>query len=53
MAQPIVVAGATAESGAAVGPVRNHGPRLYRERAAGVKVFRLEMNDTAPILRKF
>jgi putative tryptophan/tyrosine transport system substrate-binding protein len=29
MAQPIVVAGATAESGAAVGPDRNHGARSY------------------------
>jgi hypothetical protein len=53
MAQPIVVAEATAESGAAVGPVRNHGPRPYSRRTGGVKVFRLEMNETGPILRKF
>ena len=37
MAQPIVVAGATAESGAAVGPVRNHGARSYSRMADGVK----------------
>jgi hypothetical protein len=37
MAQPIVVAGATAESGAAVGPVTNHGAGSYRLMADGVK----------------
>jgi hypothetical protein len=37
MAQPIVVAGATAESGAAVGPDRNHGPRSYSLMADAVK----------------
>jgi hypothetical protein len=53
MAQPIVVAGATAESGAAVGPVRNHGSRSYSLLAGGVKVFRSKVNATGPILRKF
>jgi hypothetical protein len=37
MAQPIVVAGATAESGAAVGPGQNHGARSYNRMADGVK----------------
>jgi hypothetical protein len=37
MAQPIVVAGATAESGAAVGPSQNHGARSYRLMVDGVK----------------
>ena len=37
MAQPIVVAGATAESGAAVGPVESHGARSYSRSADGVK----------------
>jgi hypothetical protein len=37
MAQPIVVAGATAESGAAVGPDRHHGARSYSLIEDGVK----------------
>jgi hypothetical protein len=37
MAQPIVVAGATAESGAAVGPGQIHGARSYSLIAHGVK----------------
>jgi hypothetical protein len=37
MAQPIVVAGATAESGAAVGPGQSHGARSYSLKADGVK----------------
>jgi hypothetical protein len=36
-AQPIVVADATAESGAAVGPGENHGMRPYSEMVGGVK----------------
>jgi hypothetical protein len=36
MAQPIVVAGATAESGAAVGPV-DHGARSYSQMEDDVK----------------
>jgi hypothetical protein len=36
MAQPIVVAGATAESGAAVGPGQSHGARSYSLMADGV-----------------
>jgi hypothetical protein len=37
MAQPIVVAGATAESGAAGGPGQNHGARSYSLMVDGVK----------------
>jgi hypothetical protein len=37
MAQPIVVAGATAESGAAVGPVEIHGARSYSRMVDVVK----------------
>jgi uncharacterized protein len=37
MAQPIIVAGATTESCAAVGPVRNHGSRSYSRSAGAVK----------------
>jgi hypothetical protein len=37
MAQPIIVAGATAESSAAVGPVQVHVARQYSRRAGDVK----------------
>jgi hypothetical protein len=37
MAQPIVVAGATAESGAAGGPDQSHGARSYSRTAYPVK----------------
>jgi hypothetical protein len=37
MAQPIVVADATAESGAAAGPSGNHGTRPYSGTSGGVK----------------
>ena len=38
MAQPIIVAGATTESCAAVGPVQNHGVRSYSRMAGTVKM---------------
>jgi hypothetical protein len=37
MAQPIIVAGATTENGAAVGPVQDHGARPYSRTAGVVK----------------
>jgi len=37
MAQPIIVAGATTESCAAVGPVRIHGEGPYSRMAGAVK----------------
>jgi len=37
MAQPIIVAGATTESCAAVGPVQIHGAGPYSRRAGAVK----------------
>src|SRR6266576_589973 len=40
MAHPVIVAGATAESGAALGPVEYHGMRPYRRTARGVKIVR-------------
>src|SRR6185295_11251032 len=45
MAQPIIVAGATAESGAAVGPVQLHGARPYSRSVQAVK--RSESGDAA------
>jgi len=38
MAQPIIVAEATTESCAAVGPIQDHGARSYSPGAAGVKL---------------
>ena len=38
MAQPVIVTAVTTESGAALGPVEDHGMRPYRRREAGVKI---------------
>jgi hypothetical protein len=58
MAQPIVVAGATAESGAAVGPDQNHGARSYSRMAEDVKadaynirVICAKVGSIGPVLR--
>jgi hypothetical protein len=42
MAQPIIVAGATTESCAAVGPVQDHDAGPYSRTAGAVKVERFE-----------
>ncbi|MGY8662848.1 hypothetical protein Q3C01_10820 [Bradyrhizobium sp. UFLA05-109] len=53
MAQPIIVAGATTESCAAVGPRRDHGARPYSRRAGLVKPVRRERQlDAAPASRE-
>jgi len=43
MAQPVIVTAVTTESGAALGPVEDHGMRPYSRREAGVKIVRLQI----------
>jgi len=45
MAQPIIVTAVTTESGAALGPVEDHGMRPYSRREAGVKIVRLQIRS--------
>jgi len=45
MAQPVIVTAVTTESGAALGPVEDHGMRPYSRRAGGVKIVRLQIRS--------
>jgi hypothetical protein len=45
MAQPVIVTAVTTESGAALGPVEDHGTRPYSRRAGGVKIVRLQIRS--------
>jgi hypothetical protein len=45
MAQPIIVTAVTTESGAALGPIEDHGMRRYSRRAGGVKIVRLQIRS--------
>jgi len=46
MAQPVIVTAVTTESGAALGPVEDHGMRPYSRREAGVKIVRLQIRSS-------
>src|SRR5712664_1626823 len=51
MAQPVIVAAATAESGAALGPGEHHGMRPYSRKAGDVKIARLKLARSASGVR--
>jgi hypothetical protein len=53
MAQPVIVAGATAAGGAAVGPGEHHEVRPYSRKAGAVKIVRSKLLQRARAFLRF